>query len=61
MNSLQESPTASINIVYSDDSKKSFNIAGAMVLITETRNNKKIKRDKYFYYVNPIKLKMIFR
>lgn len=61
ISSLQESPTASINIMYSNNCEKKFSIAGAKVLITEIKNNEKIERDRYIYYVNPLKINAIFR
>lgn len=61
ISSLQESPTASINIMYSNNCEKKFSIAGAKVLITEIKNNEKIERDRHIYYVNPLKINAIFR
>lgn len=58
---LQESPTALIRIVYKDNSVKKISIAGMTVLITETRNNQSIKRDKCIYYVNAMKIKAMFK
>ena len=61
MSALQESPTASINIMYSNNCEKKFSIAGATVLITDIKNDEKIERDRYIYYVNPLKLNALFR
>lgn len=59
---LQESPTASLYILYMNGSKKIVKIAGMMALIKNvTSNNGTSEVNESIYYINPISIKAIFQ
>lgn len=59
---LQESPTASIYILYMNGSKKIVDIAGMMAMIKNiTSNNGTSEGNGSIYYINPISVKAIFQ
>ena len=57
---LQESPIASICVLYMDGSKKRVSIAGMMALIENITIDNEISEGN-IYYINPINLKKVFR
>lgn len=60
MNQLQESPTSSILIKYSNGNEKLIYIAGFNVFITNESKNGDIE-EIGFFFINPISIKRIFK